>query len=65
MSIPLIYPIYQVKVAGHVVEQTMKSSEAHAAFKDARTLPVEMWRINEDASAVLVDRKTAFSPAAA
>lgn len=47
-------PCYQVKVAGHVVNNTNNREAAHSQVNNANAKPAELWQINQNGSATLL-----------
>jgi len=57
MDVGKVYlPCYQVKVAGHVVNNTNNRESAHAQVANASAKPAELWQINPNGSATLIHR---------
>lgn len=49
----ILFPFFQVKAAGTVVEHTNSQDAADKVYRDA-TKPAEIWQINSDGSAKLI-----------
>lgn len=50
-------PFGLIKSGGVVIEQSNKTEDLHDAYKEARAMPVEFWRVEGTGFAKLVQRR--------